>query len=57
MSLVKIIKNNLFHVPIGNEKNTEMHNFHLRAPKIKYSQDDKNTCCLVSLYSDLFAGN
>ena len=50
-------QNKVFHVPIGNTKNTDMHDFYPRAPEVKYVQDDKNTCCLVSLDSALFAAN
>ena len=35
MSLVKGIFKNLFRVPIGNANNTEMRDFHPRAPEIK----------------------
>ena len=47
----------MFHVPIGNAKNTEMHDFHPHAPEIKYIQDEENTCFLSGMASALFAAN
>ena len=47
----------VFHVPIGIANNTEMHDVHTHAPKIEYVQDDKNTCVLSNMDSDLFAVN
>ena len=34
-----------------------MHDFYPHAPEIKYVQDDNNTCCLSSMYSNFFAVN
>ena len=42
MYLVKRIKEYIFHVPIGNSKNIEIHYFHPHAPEIKLIQDDEN---------------
>ena len=47
----------MFHVPIGNEKNTEMNDFHPHTIEIKYVQDEENTCFLISLTSSLSAAN
>ena len=47
----------MLHVPIGNAKNTEMHNFHHHAPEIKYVQDENNNFCLCGMDSALFAAN
>ena len=54
---MKIIKNKVFCVPIGNAKNREMHDFDRRAPGIKYVQDDKNSYYFISLYYVLFDAN
>ena len=57
-SLVEIIiKDKVFHVIIGNANNTEIHDFHPHALIIKYFQNEKNTCVLSSMSSDLFAVN
>ena len=47
----------MFHVPIGNAKNTKMHAFDPHVPQIKYVQDAKSTCCLISPTSALFSVN
>ena len=47
----------MFHVPIGNENNTEMNAFDSNAPEIKYVQDANNNCVLSSMASALFAAN
>ena len=49
--------NKVFHVPIGNTKNTEMNAFNPHVPEIKYFQDDEYTCVFGSLASALFAEN
>ena len=48
------MKNKVSHVPIGNSKNTEMHDFHPHAAEIKYVQNEDNTCVFVSMTSALF---
>ena len=58
MYLVKRIKKNeLFPVPIGIASNIEMYAFDPHAPKIKYFQDENNTCVLIRMDSTLFAAN
>ena len=47
-------KKEIFHVLIGNAKNTEMHDFHPRAPGIKYVQDGDNNFFSISLQYALF---
>ena len=56
MSLVKKAKK-VFHVPIGNSKNIEMHDFHPNAPEVKHVQNEGNSCVFSSLTSNLFAAN
>ena len=48
----------MFHVPVGNSKNKETHDFDPHEPEIKYDiQYDKNTCVLSSEAFDLIADN
>ena len=44
---------NTFYVPIGNEKNTEVTQFHTLVPELRYIQVYNNACCFSSLSSAL----
>ena len=47
----------MFHVPLGNTNNTEMHNFDPHVPGIQYVRDDKNTYVLSGMGYSLFDEN